>query len=378
MNGLAIPADWEFADADTSFLTHDIHRYSGKFVPPIARCAIELLTVPGALVVDPYVGSGTTLLEAALTGRRAVGIDLSPLAVLISRVKTSAISPVRLADFHGYMREVCAQLESTSSLLAPPNDWRELRDAAHDDPRADHEWFEKWFQREVLDDLLVIDQALRRWPDQVAADAGRVAFSNVLRRSSRAHSGYPNVMFDRNAPNKPRPARVFVSSLAKVLESVSQLDGLIEDIPAVIRGDAASLPLDDGVADAVVSHPPYIGSIPYAEYGVLSLMWLGHDPKALDRRLTGGRRQSKDVVARFAKSYGGMLAESARILKPRGCMFLMVGSPTVRGEIVDLARMTKEVAPQVGLELVGEASRSGMNRRANKMGGENLLFLMKS
>ena len=82
---------WDYTDANTQFLTHNIHRYSGKFIPQIAARAISLLTQPGDLVVDPYCGSGTTLLESALLGRRAVGVDLNPLAVLITRVKTTPI-----------------------------------------------------------------------------------------------------------------------------------------------------------------------------------------------------------------------------------------------------------------------------------------------
>ena len=84
--------DWEFSDADTQYLTHNIHRYSGKFIPQIACRAIELLTEPNDLVLDSYMGSGTTLLEAMLRGRNSVGVDLNPLAVLISKVKTTIVS----------------------------------------------------------------------------------------------------------------------------------------------------------------------------------------------------------------------------------------------------------------------------------------------
>lgn len=64
--------DWEFTDSDTQYLTHNIHRYSGKFIPQIAGKAIELLTNPQDLILDSYMGSGTTLLEAALRGRNSI------------------------------------------------------------------------------------------------------------------------------------------------------------------------------------------------------------------------------------------------------------------------------------------------------------------
>src|SRR5580658_9993158 len=86
---------WEYSEAETQLFTHNIHRYSGKFIPQIASRAISLLTSPGEFVVDPYCGSGTTLLESVLLGRRALGIDLSPLAVLIARTK---VTPVPVKD----------------------------------------------------------------------------------------------------------------------------------------------------------------------------------------------------------------------------------------------------------------------------------------
>ena len=70
---------WEYSDANTQQLTHNIHRYSGKFIPQIAARAISILSEPGDLIVDPYCGSGTTLVESALLGRRSIGVDSTAL-----------------------------------------------------------------------------------------------------------------------------------------------------------------------------------------------------------------------------------------------------------------------------------------------------------
>jgi hypothetical protein len=186
-------------------------------------------------------------------------------------------------------------------------------------------------------------------------------------------------MFDRNAPKRTNPARSFLTALERVCQMVASLeetDVRWGDVH-VEHGTAAALRLDDNSVDAIVSHPPYIGSIPYAEYGALSLKWLGLDPKALDRTLTGGRRQSPDVVDRFREDYGRMLLEAARVLRPGRYAFLMVGNPVVRGATVDLAAMTIELAHRAGLRLVVQAERKGVNRRANKMGAEHLLFFRK-
>ena len=72
-----------------------------------------------------------------------------------------------------------------------------------------------------------------------------------------------------------------------------------------------------------------------------------------------------------------MFREAERVLKPGRYVFLMVGNPTVRGDIVNLVGMTLKLARDVGLELTARAGRQGVNRRANKMGAEHLLFFRK-
>jgi len=372
-------APWEYANADTQHLTHNIHRYSGKFIPQIARRAIELLTAPGELVVDPYCGSGTTVLEAALSGRRAVGFDLNPLAILIARVKTTAVPTAQLERLCHRLKADLSTIDLQQGALFQALSFGALNADVQDDPRLSDPWFTKWFEQPILYDLVRIDRVISQIKDTQLRDVARVSFSDILRKSSRAHSGYPNVMFDRNAPERERPIRPFQRALERVCGMVARLSSVSCSWPEtrVELADATALPLADCSVDAIVSHPPYIGSIPYAEYGLLSLKWLGADPKDLDQRLTGGRRQSSDVTERFQRDYGRMLSEAARVLKPGRHLFVMLGNPVVKGEKVDLASMTLDLGRELGLELVVRAEREGVNRRANKMGVEHLLFLSK-
>jgi hypothetical protein len=130
--------------------------------------------------------------------------------------------------------------------------------------------------------------------------------------------------------------------------------------------------------DAVITHPPYIGSIPYAEYGLLSLMWLGYNPKDIDRGLTGGRRQSKNVVEQFRSEFHEMLEEVLRVLKPGGTLFMLLGNPVVKGKRIDLVEMARDLACTIGFQPIASHVRNGMNRRANLMNQEFLLFFKKS
>lgn len=358
--------DWEHLSSDTRYLTHGIHRYSGKFIPQIARQAVELCAGPGEVVLDPYCGSGTTLLEAALAGRRAVGVDLSPLAVLIARAK---VTPVDDGVLDALLVRAREAVESES-----------LPAESGDDPRLTDPWFTKWFAPQRLRELVALDRLARSLPDVSARNIALVAVSDVLRRSSFANSTYPNVMFDRRKPTPSSAYPAFLTRLTQVCDAVRRLDAHVpaDAAPLVLHADARRLPLGDDCVDAVVTHPPYIGSIPYAEYGLLSLTWLGHDARDLDRRLTGGVRQARDVVSRFEEAYSDMLAEVARVLRRGRHAFVMVGNPTVRGEVVDLSATSVRLADKHGLELVDQHHRRGANRRANKMVGEDLLLFRKS
>ena len=79
-------------------LTHGFYRYPARFSPLFARTVIDTFTDPGDLVLDPFMGGGTTVVEARTRGRRAFGSDTSSLAVFIARAKTTALTDRELAE----------------------------------------------------------------------------------------------------------------------------------------------------------------------------------------------------------------------------------------------------------------------------------------
>lgn len=72
-------------------LTHNIYRYPARFSPEFVRAALESFTEPGDLVLDPFMGGGTSAVEALVGGRRFLGFDLNPLSVLLTRAKTTPL-----------------------------------------------------------------------------------------------------------------------------------------------------------------------------------------------------------------------------------------------------------------------------------------------
>src|SRR5262245_6870306 len=85
-----------------SGFTHNFYRYPARFSPILVRTAIDAFTRPGDLVLDPFVGGGTTLVESLAAGRRAIGADISELAAFVSEVKTTLYSATDLAALRNW------------------------------------------------------------------------------------------------------------------------------------------------------------------------------------------------------------------------------------------------------------------------------------
>ncbi|WP_157951016.1 DNA methyltransferase [Peribacillus acanthi] len=376
--------DWEFGDVDTQFLTHNIHRYSGKFIPQIASKVIELITSKGDVILDSYMGSGTTLLEASYLERYSIGIDLNPLAVLIAKVKNSPISTEKLNSLYNHFENFCVKLDAyfEDNLFNIDEDFKSfIQNEVLMHQKMNDEWFNKWFEKSVLIKLVSISTSIEKFEDEGLRNLGLIALSEILRRCSNAHPSYPNVMYDKewHLRKKSDPIPAFLQSLKEAIDRVKRLDTeILEKFkPSINLGDNRALSLENSSVDAIITHPPYIAAVPYAEYGSISLKWLGYEPKELDGKLTGGKRTSKYVVDKFKTGYAQFFDESYRVLKKGKYMFVMVANPTVKGNVIDLSKMSIELGNSSGFKLVASAKRNGKNRRANKMKGEHLLFFKK-
>ena len=107
--------EWDFRSATTTYLTHNLHPYPAKFIPQIPRTLIQELSSAEETVADIFCGSGTTLLEALSLKRRAIGIDASPLAVLISKAKSTPLSDADFEELTDHHRD-CERLLAKVAL----------------------------------------------------------------------------------------------------------------------------------------------------------------------------------------------------------------------------------------------------------------------
>ncbi|MHA1288184.1 MAG: DNA methyltransferase, partial [Candidatus Thorarchaeota archaeon] len=130
---------------DQSYLTHGIHKFPAKFFPELPRYLIRKYSEPGEYVLDPMCGSGTTILEALLNKRIGFGIDIDPIALLITKVKTTPIP--------------CESLETASTILE--QQIRKLdNDSEYNPILPEFHYRDKWFRSYVLRELGIIRDSI--------------------------------------------------------------------------------------------------------------------------------------------------------------------------------------------------------------------------
>jgi len=111
--------------------THSFYRYPGRFSPQFARTAILIFTNPGDIVLDPFMGGGTTLVEARCVGRLAIGTDISSLATFVARVKTTPLSKKDVYCLRRWSSTLCSKLNLHTPVKRPGK------------------WIEKGYQRNI-------------------------------------------------------------------------------------------------------------------------------------------------------------------------------------------------------------------------------------
>ncbi|MEW6211833.1 MAG: DNA methyltransferase, partial [Acidobacteriota bacterium] len=159
--------DLTFKGEKTSYASHNIHAFAARFPPQIPRIFIQELTRPGEIVLDPMCGSGTTLIEAMLAGRHAVGVDLDPLACLVARVKSSAL------DLSLCARAGEQVLRDAEKHLRLADDETLLRFYS----TQAVEFFRYWFTDKITDELFALVRAIKKAEEPQVRAFLKVVFS---------------------------------------------------------------------------------------------------------------------------------------------------------------------------------------------------------
>ena len=364
-----------------------VHPFPARMAPGLALDAIAQSSAP-LRILDPMSGSGTVLAVANSRGHHAVGFDLDPLAVLISRVWTTAI------DIEAVQDAAATVLEHARRIFAAlPTRDAYPRNADPETRQFTRYWFDEYARRQ----LGALATAIERIQDDAIREALWCAFSRlIIAKQSGAslamdlsHSR-PHRKFKR-APAKP--FRKFLSAVDRV--TANCIDGRNRSggpTTHVSRGDARRLDVRDESIDLTITSPPYLNAIDYLRCSKFSLVWMGYtigelrrlrsttvgtevgmdarDDREIQEILSDLKLQPKlrarqeAMLARYIDDMRRAVGETYRVLTGNGRAVYVVGENTIRGTFIRNATIIEAVAGAAGLRCIARRSRElPANRR---------------
>lgn len=330
---------------------HGFHSYPARMHPETARHLIEGLSRPNDLVLDPFCGSGTVLVEARLCGRRAYGVDANPLAIALARLKTESLDATQRELFLGAVEAIADQAEARRCAKAGPS-------------RRYSQYYRDAFDPHVLLELdglmLGIDQVC---PASLKPTM-KLVVSSMINKVSRRRSDTNQSEVQRRIASG-FVIRFFVK---KARELLSRLDAFERQLPEscppskVALGDARALPLGSSTVSCIVTSPPYPGIYDYVEHHRLRLDWLKLDTRHLERHEIGAHRQfarnaSSNAAAEWAEQLGSCLDQMARVLTANGRAAILIADSAVAGQAWYADQALRQLAPRHGLTVVAGASQ---------------------
>ncbi len=331
---------------------HSLHPYLGKFIPQLVDVFLHRYFRPEDCVYDPFVGSGTTLVEANVYGAASVGCDISAFNCLLSHVKTA----------HYSLGTLELRLKGA------------LEDARRTCPAPDgqvSDWLRAWYSERALGELLAYRAAITKL-DNPIADVGRV----ILSRSAR--SARRTTHFDLDFPREPQLEPYWCHKHRRTCRPVDEASKFLRRYTldtirrlrefSSMRGGSDALVLHEDSREVrlplnptgIITSPPYPGLIDYHEqhryaYELLELV---------DRREEeigpASRGQSRLAVRAYVEDTIAVFANAKRQL-PVGAQVVIV--------VNDSKGLYPEILERSGLALEQRLTRH-VNRRTGRRAGE--------
>jgi hypothetical protein len=270
--------DLDFTTHNTLYATHGLHAYAAKCPPQLVNYGLHYYSKPGEIVLDPMTGSGTTLVEAKLMGRHAVGYDIDPLARLIAQVKSS-----RLPD--GWIEYAYERIfRKATRDIAALNSRKVTAALRSRSAPPDFDNCSYWFDKQVSSALAILVYHIRHTPmKESVRNFFWVAFSSlILAKTSVANAR--DIIHSRHhywqhaeTPNVMEKFAVRVRAMRKQMADFSAQCEETPDIRVHARlGDARRLRLRSETIDLVFTSPPYATALDYPRGHFLAVAWMQH------------------------------------------------------------------------------------------------------
>jgi DNA modification methylase len=314
------------------YLTHWIYPYKGKFHPQMIRALLNIIGLEqGDTVLDPFIGSGTTAVEAQLLGINCVGIDISPLCVLQSKVKTESI-------------EVFPQII---------------------------EWKEEMTKR-IRPSLFnlegkTIDGAIDLISNEKVKNFYRMAKLVAISDNTRRGREFVNAFL--------KNLELMIYSVSDYVEIIKKLNLKLGKID-IKAGDSRALPLENESIDGIITSPPYSIALDYVSNDAHALKELGYNLSEIRDEFIGVRGKGRTRIDLYNEDMKKSLEEMFRVLKPKKYAVIIIGNATYLGQEVKTVEFTIDYAEKVGFKLVKNIYKIIFGLY-NVMQKENILIFQK-
>ena len=254
---------------NVAYLTHNIHKYPSKFIPQVPRWGIRKYQEKNRanIILDPFCGSGTTLVEGIIYGHETYGIDINPLSRLISKVKTTKIDQSVLLPI---LDEVISKIKDRKKGLFKPSI-----------PTLSH-----WFNEDAIEKLSIIRDVIEEYSDQKDVyDFLIICLSSIVRRASNADNESQKTYVSHTNPKKHEDAfYLFFRNLKLYSERLIDLFKIVPPTGKVeIFEDCVDSRAFSGYwkrnggfeVDIAITSPPYIKAIDYIYTQMVEYFWIG-------------------------------------------------------------------------------------------------------
>ncbi|WP_179345006.1 DNA methyltransferase [Winogradskyella ursingii] len=376
---LPVSEDWVFKNVkSTQQWTHGYHRYPAKFLPNLVKKIIEDHTNPGDVIADLFAGCGTTLVESKIHGRKSVGVDINPVAQLITDVKTS---PIRQGLVVAKYEIILAEIENFK-----PEDFHNIEK---------HDRIDYWFYPNEKYQIAFLYQTITELrTTKKVKNFFLVALSNILKNCSKwlQSSTKPQVDPDKVPTDVFKTFNRQVKSMLKKNELFFNALEKLEftDIESkLVLEDARNTSIKSGSISAIITSPPYVTSYEYADLHQLTGYWFDYlnnllefrknfigtfysygeslsshskiAQRSIDDLKDKHLRTAKEVANYFNDMYE-VSNEMYRILKDGGKTFVVIGNTTFKNVKIQSAEIFAELLVISGFKIEDVIKRSIPNK----------------
>lgn len=382
-SNIPIEKFWSFADKtikDTSYISHGYYTYPAKFIPQIAEQLISMYSQKGDTIVDVFMGSGTTMVEGLVAGRKVIGTDINEIAYLVSKVKTTELNITVLGVVYNNIEQLLKNQESgeanqywqKSELIAPT-----------------HERIDYWFKPAIKKTLSYLLAIIYDIVDKDVKDFYLVVFCQILKTSSIWLQ--KSVKPTRDLQKKDADiSKLFLTQAKKAIKKQIEFQNLLKKnvvlnakASIVLEcNDAKNINCPKDTATLVLISPPYVTSYEYADLHQLPLLWLGHleelttyrkkfigssfkevTQKPLHSNLAkeiisklGKNKKSKEVETYFGDMYE-VFTKCFTILKSTGKICIVIGNTNFKGVDILNAEVFAEQLTNIGFKITNVICR---------------------